>query len=153
MGPARHCTSPHRPIRGLTSLGVSPRPRRIKSPRNGLVTHFDAIGLGSISANNRLILRRSSRLRSESFVALSHKRVCSRSAVVQPVRSQPYRMIDLLKRYVDWNFPRFDPMLQGLHADHRSSPSAVAARIGPLCVSDLQILLRAYRCRSKRTPA
>jgi hypothetical protein len=47
--------------------------------RQSVVTHIGAMGLRSISANNRLILRMSSRLRSGSFVALSLKRVCSSS--------------------------------------------------------------------------
>ena len=43
------------------------------------MTQFGAIGLSSISANNRLILRTSSRLRSGSFATLSLARVSSSS--------------------------------------------------------------------------
>jgi len=44
-----------------------------------VVTHFGAMGLRSISANNRLILQTSRRLRSGFFVAWSVKRVSSSS--------------------------------------------------------------------------
>ena len=54
-------------------------PRSTVSFAQDVVTQFGAIGLSSIPANNRLILRRSSRLRSGSFATLSLARVSSSS--------------------------------------------------------------------------
>lgn len=58
-----------------------------------------------------------------------------------------------VRPYLDWNFPRFDPMFRGEYANHRSSPSTMAVRIEPVSTRNLKILLRACTCRSKRNPA
>lgn len=59
--------------------GAIAHPRSTVSFAQDVVTQFGAIGLSSIPANNRLILRRSSRLRLGSFATLSLARVSSSS--------------------------------------------------------------------------
>jgi len=54
-----------------------------------------------------------------------------------------------VRPYVDRRLPWCDPMLHGLNANHLSRPSAVTPRSEPVCVSYLQILLRACTCRGK----
>lgn len=51
------------------------------------------------------------------------------------------------------HFPRFDPMFHGLHANHRPTPSAVAMRIKPVCVSYFQVPVCACARGSKGAPA